>query len=395
MRVFLLVHYYYPHTQSCAALFHDLAITLRDMGHEVILAAPDPSLDAPRRITGDNGLTVVRIRSGPFQDVSRTRRAWNEWRLPAIMWRRAGDYFRDNRCDLIVNMSPTIFFGPLVARLKRLWQCRNYLVLRDIFPQWAVDSGLIEDGGAIHRFFRRYETLLYETADVIGITSERDLGHFSAPGSRLKHVVEVLPSWAAADGREVAETDYRNQLGLRDKVVFLYGGNLGSAQEAMSIVRLADSLRDESSARFLIVGAGSEAARLRAEARALALDNLQFLAPVGFDRYMGMVSEFDVGMITLNRHLRTHNHPVKMFDYMYFGKPILAAINTGNDLYEILERHEAGLVCWNGEDKQLAAHARRLSTQADLRQRLGSNSRALLETVFSPRRAAEQILSHG
>lgn len=394
MRVLLLVHYYFPHTQSCVQMMRDLALELRDRGHEVVLAAPDETLTQPMVITDEDGVTVIRIRSGRFRGVSRPVRAWNEWRLSATMWRTAEQYFRDHPCRLIVNYSPTILFAPLVRRLKRLWGSRNYLVLRDIFPKWNVDAGVIREGGLVHRFFRHYELMLYETADTIGVQSKRNLDYFEEEGLSSRLRLEVLYNWARAEGVEVAETRYREELGLEDRVVFLYGGNFGVAQDVLCIVRLADMMRrEEPRAFFLLVGDGSEAEELKAAAAERGLDNLRFLPPVDQATYLGMVAEFDVGLITLNRALKSHNFPGKLREFMILEKPVLAAVNPGNDLRELLREQDAGRICWNGDDQELRDLALDLTRDADLRRRLGRNGRRLLEELFSPARAALQILA--
>ncbi len=394
MRILILVHYYFPHIQSCAKVMHDLAVVFRDRGHEVILVAPDELLSSRRLISEEDGITVIRVRSGRFRGVPLPVRAWNEWRLSGVLWRATADFLRRHPCQVIVSYSPTIFFGPLVRRLKRLWRCRTYLVLRDIFPRWIVDAGVIREGGLIHRFFRRYELLLYDAADVVGVMSERNLEYFQEEGLTDRYHLEVLRNWAPERGQEVAETDYRRELGLEDRVVFFYGGNLGVAQGAGAIVRLAAALAAEPRAFFLIVGSGSEAQRLKSEAAGRQLQNIRFLDPVGPTTYLGMVSEFDVGLVTLNRDLETHNFPGKMLDYMYFGKPILAAVNPGNDLQDLIEEHGAGLVSINGEDDLLRDQALRLARDGELRQSLGRRSRRTLEEVFSAAKAAGQILSH-
>lgn len=393
MRILLLVDKYFPSTQSCAKIMHDLALVLRDRGHEVILATADPSLATRRRVTREEGITVVRIRTRRLHGVPLPVRAVNEWRLPAAMWKGAKDFFVEHPCQLIVNYSPPIFLGRLVERLKELWGCRAYLVLRDIFPQWSVDAGVIRRGSLAHRIFRHYELALYDAADVIGVQSKRNLEYFEEHGLAQRYRLEVLHNWAADRGWEVVESRIRNDLSLESRVVFLYGGNLGVAQDAMGIVRLAASMRRDDRAFFLVVGGGSEAEGLAGAAREHGLMNIRFLPAVDHATYLGMVAVADVGLITLARDLKTHNFPGKMLDYLYFGKPILAAVNPGNDLRDVLEEHDAGLVCWNGDDRELLARARRLLESEALRHRLGRNGRSLLERVFSPSRAASQILA--
>jgi hypothetical protein len=107
-----------------------------------------------------------------------------------------------------------------------------------------------------------------------------------------------------------------------------------------------------------------------------------------------MLSQFDIGLISLDRQLKTHNFPGKMLGYMYFSMPILACINPGNDLKQIIEESNAGLICLAGEHSAFCAHAERLVADVDLRQKMGNNARTVLEKTFSVKRAVSQILSH-
>ena len=141
MRILLLVDSYLPSTKSSAKLVHDLAIELGRRGHHVLLAAPDSSLSCPLEIRDEGALTVMRVRTGQLKGASKVVRAANEFLLSPVYWYAGRKIFENHRCDLIVYYSPTIFFGALVKWLKRVWGCPSYLILRDIFPQWAVDAG--------------------------------------------------------------------------------------------------------------------------------------------------------------------------------------------------------------------------------------------------------------
>jgi len=107
-----------------------------------------------------------------------------------------------------------------------------------------------------------------------------------------------------------------------------------------------------------------------------------------------MLSQYDVGLISLNRNLKTHNYPGKMLGYMYFSMPILANINIGNDLKDILEESRAGFVCISGEQNKLREYALKLAEDKQLRRQMGKNARALLEETFCVSCAASQILSN-
>ncbi len=393
MRILLLVVYYLPSTIASAKLIHDLAVEFHHLGHEPVVVAPDENILTDTEISCENSVKVLRVRTGKIKTASRIIRGINEARLSEIIWKKGRSFFEHNPCDLIIYYSPTIFFGTVVKRLKKLFSCPSYLILRDIFPQWAMDAGLLTRG-IIYNYFKFKERQNYEAADIIGVQSPANLHYFKENGLDKQYHLEVFYNWASLREENIQQGLHRKRLGLQGKVVFLYGGNIGVAQDMDNIIRLADTLRNEQSAFFLLVGDGSEVPRLRAAIASKGLMNIAIHDAVGQREYLSMLSEFDVGLISLDRGLKTQNFPGKMLGYMYHSIPILASINPGNDLKEILEGRQAGLVCMNGDDDLFAAHARRLVRDEEYRRLLGKNARALLESTFSVSKAAKQILSH-
>ncbi|MBI5759399.1 MAG: glycosyltransferase family 4 protein [Planctomycetales bacterium] len=392
MRVQIIADCYLPSTKSSAKLIHDLGVEFRRQGHDVCIAAPDDSLVSGRVINREEGMTVMRVHSGKMKGTSKYLRGFHESRLSALLWNSCRDVFETHPADLIVFYSPSIFFGALVGRLKRLWGCPAYLVLRDIFPQWAIDAGVLGKGPA-YWFFCRKELDQYAVADVIGVQSAANLNYFRDHGWDKRYRLDVLYNWTTLDEQDVPATNFREQWGLQNQIVFFYGGNIGVAQDMDNVVRLADSLRDEPDVHFLLVGDGSEVARLQADVAARGLTNISLRPAVGQREYLGMLSEFDVGLVTLDRHLKTQNFPGKMLGYMYYSKPILASINPGNDLRDVVEQANCGLVCENGDDAELRERALRLARDAMLRQRIGRNGRRLLEDKFAVPRTVQQILT--
>lgn len=393
MRILLLVVYYLPSTMSSAKLIHDLAAEFHRLGHEPVVVAPDENILTDTEITCKKGIKVLRVRTGKIKTAPRLTRGFNEASLSNTIWRKGKRFFEDNPCDLIIYYSPTIFFGSLVKRLKKLFSCPSYLVLRDIFPQWALDAGVLRRG-MIYNYFKFKERQNYEAADIIGVQSPANLSYFEEKGLDKQYRMEVLYNWATLHEGNIKPGGHRERLGLQGKVVFFYGGNIGVAQDMDNIIRLADNFRNESTAYFLLVGGGSEVSRLKAIIELKGLTNIAIHDAVGQQEYLSMLSEFDVGLISLDRGLRTQNFPGKLLGYMYQAMPILASINHGNDLKEILEGQQAGLVCMNGEDEIFAENAGKFLVNTDLRRQLGRNARVLMENTFSVSRAAGQILSH-
>jgi glycosyltransferase involved in cell wall biosynthesis len=392
MHILIVVVYYLPHLESTAKLIHDLGVEFRRHGHEVTILTPSDAISSAFQVSIEDDLRIVRVKTGKIKGSTRLFRAIREARLSATMWRRAKHFLSAIRADLIIFYSPTIFFGALVRRLKVRWGCPAYLILRDIFPQWAVDAGILRKG-IVWRYFRKREIEQYEVADLIGVESQANLGYFARNFPDRRFPLQVLYNWTSLAHRDLPSTGYRERLGLKDKVIFLYGGNLGVVQDLDNILRLSTRLMPYRHVHFVLVGDGSESSRLKQIIAERDLFNIHILPAVPEHEYMSMLSEADVGLISLDRRLKTHNLPGKLLGYLYCGKPVLASINPGNDLFEILEKYQAGFCLINGDDDNLFGAALKLADDLEIRKSMGKNSREVLERLFLVEAAASQILN--
>jgi glycosyltransferase involved in cell wall biosynthesis len=393
MHILILVDCYLPICKSGAKQIHDLGAEFLRHGHEVTVLTTTHEIAQDLEVSMQSGVRVARVKTPQIKGASNLRRGFNEIRISALVWRKAGEFLSRHPADLIVFYSPTIFWGALVSRLKAMWHCRSYLILRDIFPEWAVDAGVLKRG-LTYRFFRKKEAEQYGAADVIGVQSEGDLAYFGRNFAVGRFQLEVLFNWTKLEESNPQKTQIRLRLGLVNKIVFFFGGNIGIAQDIDNLLRLAASFAGDSRIFFLIVGEGSETRRLDATIAARRLTNIRMLPPVEQREYISMVSEFDIGLISLDRRLKNHNIPGKLLSYFHWGLPVLASINAGSDLFALLEGNQAGICVANGDDEGLRAAALQLANDPDLRHRMGRNGRLLLEEKFSVESAAQQILRH-
>lgn len=386
-RILILSDCYLPATTSAARLIHDLACGLRDRGLDVTVLAPDPGITAELQEEDGGGFRVLRVRSAGIKGAGNWRRGWEEARLAARIWSAAGRRLRGLPHQGIVYYSPTIFLSPLVERLKRLWGARSYLILRDIFPQWAIDAGVLRHGPVtwwLERVARRH----YRSADVIGVQTAGNIGYFQARYPDLLPRIEVLPNWMSP----TSAASMRRGEGRSDgPVTLFYGGNIGVAQDMDNVMRLAAALHDWPRVRISLVGGGTEVERLRAAAAFRGLTSVDIPGPQSQERYRELLAEADVGLITLGRKLTTHNFPGKALGYMNEAIPILASVNPGNDFCAELAEAGAALVSVNGDIAAFLAHARMLIDNPGLRQRMGQAGRKLLEGRFSTTAVACQV----
>ncbi len=393
MKLLLIVDDYLPHSIKVAAkMMHELALELKGQGHEVTVLTPLPSLTEDFKVSNVDGITTIFFKSGSIKNISKIRRAINESLLSAGAWRKTRNYLLANPHDAIIYYSPSIFWGRLVGVLKKKWKAKSYLILRDIFPQWTVDNGLMKKHTPIYLYFKYFEWLNYRKADRIGVMSPSNLNFFRDSGKNIEKY-EVLFNWSKHHSLDNSSGKYRKQLNLQEKVVFFYGGNIGHAQNMENLVRLAKKLKSHSKAHFLFVGKGDEVDLILKAKEDNQLDNVTYLPPVDQETYTEMLSEFDIGLFSLHPDHQTHNFPGKLLGYMASGKPILGSVNAGNDLKGIVNNANAGYINDNGEDEKLYQAALTFLKSEKYRIEVGLNGKKLLKQQFSVENTCNQLVA--
>lgn len=391
MRVVLIADAFPPLRTSCAVQLRDLSLELVRQGHKPTVMIPAFDIDQPPwRLEDMNGVQVLRLKAPLTKDINYVQRTINEFLMPFAMLR----HFRksplsDVRWDGVVWYSPTIFLGPMAKALKKASACRSYLIIRDIFPEWAVDMGLL-GRGLPYRFFQTIERYQYSVADVIGVQTPANLPYFSAWASQPGRRVEVLQNWLA-DAPEAGCSISVAASPLAGRTIFVYAGNMGVAQGMGILIELAERFHDRRNIGFLFVGRGSDAQRLREDAKARNLENVAFYDEVDPSEIPGLYAQCHVGVVALDPRHKTHNIPGKFVSYMQGGLPVLASINPGNDLAEIIEREGVGRVCTDHSVDTLQRIAEDLLDKIKTDAGISYRCRALSAKLFSSEAAVKQI----
>lgn len=391
MRIALVADVFPPLRSSGAVQMRDLSFELAKQGHKPVVMVPAPDLDKPWLLEEINGLQVIRLKALRTKDIGYLRRTISEFLLPfAMLHNLRKSPFLDVRWDGVVWYSPTIFLGPFANALKKESNCRSYLIIRDIFPKWAVDVGLL-GRGLPYLFFKAIEHFQYSVADVIGVQTAANLAYFDAWDSKPGRRVEVLQNWLA----DVPNTGSRISVAdgpLAGRTIFVYAGNMGVAQGTSILIDLAERLRDRQDIGFLFVGRGSDAQFLREETKARGLGNVVFHEEIEPSEIPGLYAQCHVGMVVLDPRHKTHNIPGKFLSYMQSGLPVLASVNPDNDLVEIIKIEGVGRACTDHSVDTLQRLAEDLVDEISVETNVSACCRSLSAKLFSPKATVKQII---
>ena len=392
MRIALIADTFPPLRTSGAVQLRDLSWEFARQGHQLTVLLPASDLDRDWELQNADGVEVLRLRAPRTKDIGYVRRTLGELLMPFAMLRnlRKSPLARQ-KWDGVVWYAPSIFHGPLARALKRASGCKGYLIIRDIFPEWAVDMGLM-GRGLPYRFFDAVARYQYSVADVIGVQTPGNLAYFENWRQLPGRTLEVLQNWLGEPAKKPCAIRVDATL-LAGRKVFVYAGNMGVAQGMDRVLDLAERMLHRVDVGFLFVGRGSDAARLKTTAQARGLSNVVFFDEIDPDEIPDLYAQCSVGIVALDPRHQSHNIPGKFLTYMQSGLPVLANVNAGNDLAALIRREQVGQVCESNDVEQLARMAETLLNQIAADGALPARCSQLFARQFSVEQAVCQILT--
>ena len=373
-----------------------LATGLRDLGHSitVLTCYPEYNLtpEARRRFADkqanfdltEDAVRIIRVPVRDIHNCGPIRRGISFIKLPVIMT-RAARVLKD--IEAIIHYSPPLTLGIAAVWLKKRFNCPYIMNVQDLFPQNAIDLGLLRNKPAI-AFFRYIESYCYRHADWITCHSPGNADHLHRQISNGQRI-SVVHNWVELTDYQVSPSSVpRRQLGLNNRFVLFFAGVMGFAQDLGTVVECARRLRDYPDIAFLLVGDGVEKDKLVAQAR--GLNSVHFHPFISAADYPSWLAAADVGLVTLAKSMKTPVVPSKILGYMAAGKPWIASVNHESDANLIASDGQCGLLCNPSDPQELANAVLKLYNDRSLADHLGHNGRRYCSENFSRSRCLEQ-----
>ncbi len=388
MKVAIICDTFPPFKSSAAIQMGDLARGFVENKFNTSVFVPDSSIKPSYQHFKKDGVNIFRIKSPNLKNIPFLKRAFNESILPFVLIKNIFFSNINKRdYDLIIWYSPSIFLWPLVLYLKTLNRCSSYLILRDIFPNWALDLGLIKRGPP-YFYFKFVEYFQYFVADKIGVQTKSNLEYFQGILKPISKKTEVLNNWLTKydDIDEQKRFDFDLP---EEKKILIYSGNMGKAQNLKLWMDLAR--KNEQKYFFIFIGRGSEKEILERTAKKNNSKNILFLNELDKENLNFLYKFCDIGIISLNVDHKLNNIPGKLLSYLQAGLPVIAAINPNNDLKEIIFKYQIGeyieSISVDELEEKLISLIKRIEGDEDIKRRC----KDLWKDQFSTQTAVDQI----
>ena len=390
---------------SASGIYTDLMRKFHDEGHEVYIIYPNERRTGrATSIEVDNGVHCLGVRTLNVTKTSIVEKGIGQLMLESLFMKAMNKYFGHVKFDLILYSTPPITFNKVIkAAKKRNPKAMTYLLLKDIFPQNAVDLGMMSKSGIkgmLYKMFRRKEKELYLISDHIGCMSPANVDYV------LRHNPEVsagkveiapnsydVPTGSENSGDGKARLEIRSKYGLpTDIPIFIYGGNMGKPQGISFLVECMRAVKDRTDCHFVIVGDGTEYPKLEAfvnECRPKAVSLFRKLPKEDYDR---LAEACDVGLIFLDYRFTIPNYPSRLLPYLMSRKPIIACTDPNCDTGSLAEEHGYGFYCPSNSVESFVKNVDRMLA-SDIRQ-MGENGCQFFLDNYTTEHTYGAIMKH-
>ena len=334
-------------------LYSDLLREFVKNGHKVYVISPiERRANKETHIVNEENATILRLQIGNTQKTNLIEKGISTIMIEPTFKKAIKQYFSNVKFDLVLYSTPPITLVSAIEYVKKRDGARTYLLLKDIFPQNAVDLGMMTKTGVkglLYKFFRQKEKKLYRISDRIGCMSQANVDYVIKHNPEVDpKIVEVCPNSIDAVDKsvdEVTRKNIRKKYGIPlNKKVFIYGGNLGKPQGIPFVIKCLEACKDIEEVHFLVVGAGTEYGLLEKYVKDSGQKNVSLMQRLPKEDYDSMVGACDVGLIFLDHRFTIPNFPSRLLEYMQAKLPVLACTDTNTDVGKVIT--EGGFGWW-------------------------------------------------
>ena len=328
-------------------IYIDLLNYFKKQGHEIFVVSPSERRFKSKTILRqENGDSIVSVKTLNLKKTTLIEKGIGQLLIGQQYLRVIKKYFIDVKFDLILYSTPPITFEKVISYIKIRDDAYSYLLLKDIFPQNAIDMDMMKDQGFLHRMFLKKEKTIYNLSDTIGCMSEANRRYI------IKHNPDVDPSKVEVNPNTITPVtkiykseekdririDYGIPLG---KKVFVYGGNLGIPQGVPFLLSIIAKSK-EKKAFFLVVGSGTQFEKVENWFKINKPVNAKLLSGLSKKRYDKLLAVCDVGMIFLHKNFTIPNFPSRLLSYLEMRMPVIAATDKNTDVGAVIENARCG-----------------------------------------------------
>ena len=379
--ILIIADVYPPEVSSAAHLMKELAEGLKKRGNNIWIITTYPKYYLPKELnsqkiqlfSNEAGIKVIRVKTPPLKKVNFVIRGISQLLLPFLFFQKAKKLIKE-KLDIVIIYSPPLPLATIGIKIKKYFGAKFILNIQDIFPQNAVDLGILKNKLLI-RFFEAMEKNIYKNADLITFHSEGGRRFLIEKKGVPERKIITLSNWIDLMPYQNLNRNisFRKKWDLQGKSIFLFAGIMGPAQGLEFLIKIAKEVSNIEDIIFLLVGDGMEKEKIEKMIRHYDLSNVMIKPFVSKDDYPYLAKEADVGLVCLSSKNKTAFVPGKVLGYMAASKPIIAFLNQESDGFEVIQEAKCGYAVKVEDIDKAIEVVRKIYNEEDKLKELGDN----------------------
>ena len=386
-RIWVVSELYYPEQSATGYFLTNIAEGLA-LHHPVNVICGQPTYSArgtraPFR-QEYHGVDIFRGWSTTFDKDILFGRVMNLVTLTVSVFLIALRHFRAGDRVLVVTNPPSLPF--LVSLACALRRAHCILLIHDVYPDVLVATSMWRRNSPPIRFLDWLNVRLYQSMEWI-IVLGRDMRRLVLKKLAHNHNrISIIPNWGDVDKvvpLQKKDTRLIRELGLSEKFVIQYSGNIGRTHGLESLIDTALLLRDHSDVHFLFIGSGAKKPWLEKTVNEHGLNNVTVLPLQPRDELCQSLNSCDVAVISFVPGMAGVSVPSRMYNILAAGKPIIAVAEDDSELALVVREEGIGWVVSPNQPVKIGEAVLQARNEPEILKRMGQKAREVAEKKYS------------
>ncbi len=372
----------FPKEKEGNNLYTDLAETISKKHDITVVVTEESNKITTTALNIERGFEVLRVKTGNMFNVNLVQKAISYITMQNKLKSAIKKYLSDRRYDLIIFTAPPVTLGKVIKYVMKKYNAKSYLMQKDIFPQNAIDLGIMNKLNPVYWYFKNKEKNLYKIASKIGCMSQGNIEYLLKSNKFLNNKkLELFPNTI-----KISKIIENEKVKIREKynipkncVIALYGGNFGKPQGMDFIIKIIESYKNDSKVCFIFSGKGTEKKKLYSYIKENEIQNVIALEFIPKQDYNNILKEADIGLIFLDYRFTIPNIPSRTLSYFEYGIPIMAATDKNTDYKELIKNSNSGMWVYSNDVEEFKNKFNYMIQNKLIREEMGRNGRKYLE----------------
>ncbi|MDY3697224.1 glycosyltransferase family 4 protein [Staphylococcus hyicus] len=380
-------------SKSEEGIYQDFINEISRRGNNVFVVTPIESRENRETyLVDEDNVKILRVKTGNVTKTSKLKKGINQLKLQSQFNKAIKNFYKDISFDLIVYSTPPITFSKLITKLKKDFNAITYLMLKDIFPQNAVDIQMIKNNSILYKFFRKKELNTYKVSDLIGVMSKENKNYIIKHSNVKPEKIHIFRNSIYEMNLSSSNRSVLTKYGIDiNKKILIYGGNIGEPQGYKNIIAFIKRFIEVKNANLIIIGSGTRFNDVKAAAK--NIKDVFVLDQLPKREYDALLNHSDIGMIFLDERFTIPNYPSRLTSYLSLGKPVIASVDNCTDISSDIEKNNVGFSSNSKNTDLLIKNINKLTSDKELYKQLSENAISFFNREFKIEDNVDRMIS--